>query len=63
MELTKVAKVLMVKDDGVDFKNKQVDDLDEHIEGQLLKSYFTLTTPCAYLAVKIILKNEAEICS
>ena len=31
MELTKVAKVLMAKD-GVDFKNKKVDDLDEHIE-------------------------------
>ena len=39
MELTKVAKVLIAKYDGTSFKNKKVDDLDEHIEGTILVLY------------------------
>ena len=35
MELTKVAKVLIAKDDGINFQNKKMDDLDKHIEGTI----------------------------
>ena len=35
MELTKVAKVLSAKDDGINFQNEKMDDLDEHIEGTI----------------------------
>lgn len=34
MELTKVARVLMAKDDGINFKNKKMDDLGEPVGGE-----------------------------
>ena len=43
MELTKVAKILIAKDDGINFQNKKMDDLDEHIEGTI-KLYISIST-------------------
>ena len=42
MELTKVARVLMAKDDGIDFKNKKMDELGEPAGGEC----FSVTDAC-----------------
>ena len=45
MEVTKVAKVLMAKDDGEDFDRKKVGYLDEHVTGNKRTVNMRLKSP------------------
>ena len=39
MELTKVAKVLIAKKNGINCQNEKMDGLDDHIEGTIKGTY------------------------
>ena len=49
----KVAKVLIAKDDGINFQNKKMDDLDKHIEGTI-NIYISISTHEFKVPIQIV---------